>query len=90
MRLNISWIAVLLTARAKAIFKPLGGNIADAAIDVVPNPLDEMTGILVLHVEHLLNNSFVLIRPQRGDRDVSLQRTSPAEESRRGSAPAMQ
>jgi len=48
-----------------------------------------MAGILVLHVEHLLNNSFVLIRPQGGDRDVSLQRTPPAEESRRGSAPVM-
>merc|ERR1712093_540815 len=32
----------------------LGGNIADAALHVVRDPLDEVRGVLVLHVKHLL------------------------------------
>ncbi len=32
----------------------LGGNVADGALDVVGDPLDEVRGVLVLDVEHLL------------------------------------
>merc|ERR1712201_39547 len=36
----------------------LGGNITDGGLDVVGDPLDEVRGVLVLDVEHLLINLF--------------------------------
>ena len=34
----------------------LRGDVTDAALHVVRDPLDEVRGVLVLHVEHLLVN----------------------------------
>merc|ERR1719158_2160015 len=34
----------------------LGGDVANGGLDVVGDPLDEVRGVLVLHVEHLLVN----------------------------------
>merc|ERR1712022_100339 len=34
----------------------LGGDVADGGLDVVGDPLDEVRGVLVLDVEHLLVN----------------------------------
>ena len=34
----------------------LGRDVADTALHVVRDPLDEVRGVLVLHVEHLLVN----------------------------------
>merc|ERR1719181_2031516 len=36
----------------------LGGNVANGRLDVVGDPLDEVRGVLVLHINHLLVNLF--------------------------------
>merc|ERR1712166_1661569 len=41
----------------------LGGDITDGRLDVVGNPLNEVRGVLVLDVEHLLVDLLVDIRP---------------------------
>merc|ERR1712130_669966 len=43
-----------VTSESNCHFQTLGRNVADAGLDVVRNPLDEVGGVLVLHVEHLL------------------------------------
>merc|ERR1719265_440931 len=43
-----------VTGESDRHFQTLGRNVADAGLDVVRNPLDEVGGVLVLHVEHLL------------------------------------
>merc|ERR1711998_602556 len=48
-----SWIAGELPMKMDAILRPFGG-ISDRRLDVVRNPLNEIRGVLVLDVEHLL------------------------------------
>ena len=55
--LNSSWMAVELPMKV-AIFKPLGRNVAHSCLDVVRNPLNEVTGILVLDIQHWLIHFF--------------------------------
>merc|ERR1719265_1588591 len=43
-----------VTGESDRHFETLWRNVADAGLDVVRNPLDEVGGVLVLHVEHLL------------------------------------
>lgn len=38
--------------------KPIGGNVADGRLDVVGDPLDEVGGVFVLNVKHLLVDLF--------------------------------